>query len=147
MNSAESDAPIFEIACDTERNLAPITINSYAHNGVSKVGDGTTASSTDAFGANPSPVYQVWGGGREPITEGENMSCWNKAQLEQMLEDVVNELDLSESAIEEHGPFGTPPAQLVRLVLDQKDNAIRNLKAGFIDVGANREQSTDAIYG
>jgi hypothetical protein len=27
------------------------------------------------------------------------MSCWTKEELENMLEDVVNELDLSESAI------------------------------------------------
>jgi len=49
-----------------------------------------------------------------------------------MLEDVVNELDLSEAAIAGHGPLGTPPAQLVRLVLDQKDRTIRNLSSGLI---------------
>jgi len=48
-----------------------------------------------------------------------------------MLEDVVNELDLSALAIEKHGPLGTPPAELVRLVLDEKDKIIRNLKAGL----------------
>ena len=48
-----------------------------------------------------------------------------------MLEDVVNELDLSESMIEEHGPQGTPPAELVRLVLERKDLKIRALKQGF----------------
>ena len=48
-----------------------------------------------------------------------------------MLEDVVNELDLSESMIEEHGPWGTPPAELVRLVLERKDLKIRALKQGF----------------
>jgi predicted nucleic acid-binding Zn-ribbon protein len=36
------------------------------------------------------------------------------------LEDVVNELDLSESAIEKHGQIGTAPADLVRLVLEEK---------------------------
>jgi len=61
------------------------------------------------------------------------MSCHNKEALEQMLEDVVNELDLSESAIAEHGPNGTPPAELVRLVLQQKDRTIRNLRAGMTD--------------
>ena len=45
-----------------------------------------------------------------------------------MLQDVINELDLSESAIEEHGPLETPPAKLVRMVLDQKDAQIRILK-------------------
>ena len=57
------------------------------------------------------------------------MSAHTKEELENMLEDVVNELDLSGSAIEKHGPTGTPPAELVRLVLDQKDREIRNLKA------------------
>ena len=59
------------------------------------------------------------------------MSCWNKKELENMLEDVVNELDLSESAIEKHGPLGTPPAELVRLVLEQKDLQIEALKRGM----------------
>ena len=59
------------------------------------------------------------------------MSCWNKQELEQMLEDVVNELDLSEIAIREHGPRGTPPAELVRLVLAQKDQKIQMLTQGF----------------
>ena len=62
------------------------------------------------------------------------MSCWNKEQLEQMLEDVVNELDLSDQAIADHGPLGTPPAELVRIVLSQKDATIRNLRAGMIDL-------------
>ncbi len=62
------------------------------------------------------------------------MTCWNKEQLEQMLEDVVNELDLSDEAMEHHGPMGTPPAELVRLVLEEKDKTIRNLKAGMVPV-------------
>lgn len=59
------------------------------------------------------------------------MSCWNKEELENMLEDVVNELDLSEGAIEKHGPLGTAPAELVRLVLKEKNREINALKAGF----------------
>lgn len=59
------------------------------------------------------------------------MTCWSKEELEQMLEDVVNELDLSESMIEKHGPLGTAPAVLVRKVLDAKDMQIRGLKQGF----------------
>jgi len=47
-----------------------------------------------------------------------------------MLEDVVNELDLAESSIAKHGPLGTPPAELVRLVLDEKDRIISALRAG-----------------
>lgn len=63
------------------------------------------------------------------------MSCWNKEQLENMLEDVVNELDLSEIMVEKHGQLGTAPAELVRLVLEQKDKEIRMLKQGFVSVG------------
>ncbi len=59
------------------------------------------------------------------------MSFWNKEELENMLEDVVNELDLSDSMITKHGQEGTAPAELVRLVLEQKDRQIRLLKAGF----------------
>jgi len=59
------------------------------------------------------------------------MSCWNKQELENMLEDVVNSLDLSVTAIEKHGPLGTSPAELVRLILDEKDREIAALKRGF----------------
>ena len=59
------------------------------------------------------------------------MSCWTKEQLENMLEDVVNVLDLSESMIETHGPHGTAPAEMVRIVLDIKDQEIKMLKGGF----------------
>jgi len=62
------------------------------------------------------------------------MSAHTKEELENMLEDVVNELDLSDDAIAEHGPRGTAPAELVRLVLDQKDREIRSLKAGMISL-------------
>ena len=67
------------------------------------------------------------------------MSCWNKEQLEQMLEDVVNELNLSDVMIDKHGPHGTPPAELVRLVLNQKDRTIQMLNAGLLPV--NKRQS------
>jgi len=50
-----------------------------------------------------------------------------------LLEDVVNELDLSDGAIEKHGPLGTPPAELVKLVLAQKDLKIAMLKQGISD--------------
>lgn len=62
------------------------------------------------------------------------MSCWTKEELENMLEDVVNELNLSDAMIEKHGPLGTPPAELVRLVLERKDLEIRALKQGFVDL-------------
>jgi hypothetical protein len=62
------------------------------------------------------------------------MSCWTKEELEQMLEDVVNELDLSDEIIAEHGSLGTPPAELVRLVLAQKDKTIKMLKAGMKEI-------------
>ena len=63
------------------------------------------------------------------------MSCWTKKELENMLEDVVNELNLSQEMIEKHGQEGTAPATLVRLVLEQKDREIRNLKAGLVCIG------------
>ena len=59
------------------------------------------------------------------------MSKWNKQELENMLEDVVNELDLSDGMIEKHGPLGTSPAELVRLVLERIDLEIRALRKGF----------------
>lgn len=62
------------------------------------------------------------------------MSCWNKKQLENIIEDVVNELDLSASMIEKHGPLGTAPAELVRLVLEQKDLEIKLLKKKFVSI-------------
>ena len=52
-------------------------------------------------------------------------------KLTNLLEDVVNELDLSGGAFDKHGPLGTPPAELVRLVLEEKDLRIAALKAGL----------------
>lgn len=60
------------------------------------------------------------------------MSCWSKPELENMLEDVVNELNLSDVAVDKHGPLGTAPAELVRLVLNEKDMQIEALKAGLV---------------
>ena len=62
------------------------------------------------------------------------MSKWNKEELENMLEDVVNELDLSDECIAHHGPIGTPPAELVGLVLAQKDLKIAALKAKMVEM-------------
>lgn len=62
------------------------------------------------------------------------MSCWNKEELENMLEDVINELDLSDLVIKEHGPMGTPPAELVKLVLAKKDRTIALLRKGFVEI-------------
>ena len=64
------------------------------------------------------------------------MSCYTREQLKNMLEDVINELDLSEQMIEKYGQEGTPPAQLVRLILDQKDQTIKMLKMGMINAEA-----------
>ena len=52
-------------------------------------------------------------------------------RLKNLLEDVVNELDLSDSAIAEHGPNGTAPAELVKLLLAEKDKTIRMLECGM----------------
>jgi len=68
------------------------------------------------------------------------MSCWTKPELENMLEDVVNVLDLSEIAIEKHGPLGTAPAELVRLVLNEKDFKIKALEAEIRNVKPNNER-------
>jgi hypothetical protein len=59
------------------------------------------------------------------------MSCWTKPELENMLFDVVDALNLSDSMLEKHGPLGTAPAELVRLVLARKDLEIKALKHGF----------------
>ena len=59
---------------------------------------------------------------------------YTNQELENMLEDVVNELDLSDSMIEHHGQHGTAPAELVKLVLEQKDLEIRAAKAGMINL-------------
>jgi hypothetical protein len=66
------------------------------------------------------------------------MSKWTKEELENMLEDVVNELDLSDGIIGEHGLTGTAPAQLVRLVLERKDLEIKMLKQGMQDARYTR---------
>lgn len=62
------------------------------------------------------------------------MSCWTKPELENMLEDVINELNLSSEMIEKHGQEATAPATLVRLVLEEKDRQIRMLKLGMIQI-------------
>ena len=62
------------------------------------------------------------------------MSKWTKEELENMLEDVVNELNLSESAIEKHGQLGTAPAELVKLVLAEKDSMIKYLRSGMREI-------------
>lgn len=59
------------------------------------------------------------------------------------LEDVVNELDLSECMIEEHGQHGTAPSELVRLVLEEKDRKIFMLSNGFKDI-SNTPKTQDA---
>lgn len=56
---------------------------------------------------------------------------YTRDELRAMLEDVVSVLDLSDTAMETHGPAGTLPAELVRLVLEQKDKEIAYLKAGL----------------
>ena len=58
-------------------------------------------------------------------------------KLRDMLEDVVNELDLSGDIIEKHGQLGTCPAELVRLVLEEKDKQIAMLKRGFREISPN----------
>jgi len=52
----------------------------------------------------------------------------------------VDELDLSEEAIEKHGQLGTEVHKLVRLVLDEKDLIIRRLRQGMKEI---KESTTD----
>lgn len=68
------------------------------------------------------------------------MSKWTKEELEIMLEDVVNALDLSELAIEKHGPLGTPPAELVKLVLEEKNKTISMLKLGMKQIDVDKDE-------
>ena len=72
------------------------------------------------------------------------MSAHTKETLENMLEDVVNELDLSDGMVEKHAPHGTPPAEMVREVLDRKDREIRMLKQGFVSLPNANCPATDA---
>jgi len=70
------------------------------------------------------------------LRKEKEMSAYNKMQLESMLEDVVNELDLSDIAIEKHGQLGTAPAKLVRIVLKEKDMKIHMLERKFKSIKA-----------
>lgn len=55
--------------------------------------------------------------------------AWSGVErMRNLLEDVVNALDLSEIAVETHGSLGTEPAELVKLVLQQKDREIALLR-------------------
>jgi len=63
------------------------------------------------------------------------MTCWTKEQLEDLLYAVVDELDLSDTMIEKHGPMGTEPHLLVREVLEMKDRQIEMLRRGFKEIG------------
>ena len=69
----------------------------------------------------------------------------NKEQLENMLEDVVNELDLSAEMIEKHGQLGTAPSELVKLVLMEKDLRIRMLSMNMKEVIGNIHQNKELI--
>jgi hypothetical protein len=60
---------------------------------------------------------------------------WTKAEMRSMLEDVVTVLNLSEDMLEKHGPIGTQPYELVRLVLEQKDREIAMLRANMKKIG------------
>ncbi len=59
------------------------------------------------------------------------MSCWTKEQLENMLEDVINELDLSSKTVEELSARGAAPSVLVRTILDAKNKEIQLLKSAL----------------
>ena len=46
----------------------------------------------------------------------------------------LTNLTYHKKLLKKHGQEGTAPATLVRLVLEQKDREIRNLKAGLVCV-------------
>ena len=62
------------------------------------------------------------------------MSCYKKEELQNMLEDVVNELCLSDIAIENHGQLGTPPSDLLRLVLCEKNKRMNRMNAKLANI-------------
>lgn len=76
------------------------------------------------------------------IMNNKNIMSHTREELRSMLEDVVTVLDLSEDMVEKHGPLGTAPADLVRLVLEQKDKQIRMLKLGMKQIEVNNLEST-----
>jgi len=79
----------------------------------------------------------AWAGSLE-YQKRSSMSAHTYEELRQMLFDVVDELDLSDGMLDEHGPLGTAPAKLVRLVLERKDRTIAMLRQGFVDVSATQ---------
>ena len=66
--------------------------------------------------------------------------CHSYLDLRNMLEDVVNELDLSEGMLEKHGQMGTPPAELVKLILAVKDLKIKLLEKKFTQIDAQQRK-------
>ena len=56
------------------------------------------------------------------------MSAYTKYELENMLEDIINELDLSKSTIEKYGSLAIEPSKLVKLVLEEKNMKISILE-------------------
>ena len=68
----------------------------------------------------------LWAANR--LQEGEK-AVNRVTELENMLADVVDSLGLSGAAMVNHGPLGTSPAELVRLVIEEKDRQIAILKA------------------
>jgi hypothetical protein len=58
-----------------------------------------------------------------------------------LLEDVINELDLSCVTSDKHGELGTPPSELVRLVVEEKDRKIAMLKVRMKDLNTIKEKT------
>jgi len=69
---------------------------------------------------------------------------YSKDDLRNLLEDVVNELNLSNSMIEKHSQTGTAPAELVRLVLEDKDRQIRAAQATVVNWSQQQKNATSA---
>ncbi len=77
--------------------------------------------------------------------KNKKFGAYSYNDLVNLLEDVVNELDLSEIAIEKHGPLGTVPSKLVKLVLEEKDLKISALKSGLKDISTPSKISIGEI--
>ena len=66
---------------------------------------------------------------------------YSNEELINMLEDVITVLDPSGYLIAKHGPLGTPPAEIVREVLHEKDMIIAGLRNEFkcINLSASKK--------
>lgn len=80
----------------------------------------------------------------QALQDKQKFGAYSREELRELLYAVVNELNLSDSMLEKHGPHGTEPHLLVREVLEHKDRQIKMLQAGFKDIGQSQRDAEDA---